>query len=197
MALLLIQEQLDKHMKPDTELSHRAYEKINKVESFFTELDDIYENRERHSLHWAFDNASTKINAQLDRIDTHQIQYDINDQTVTDLKYGFTKASNKYNLLSRITLILDVVISVFLILGVTLISQQIEQTLESFFVVTFFIGLMALMKVSLDRFYIIPKIDAWGWEKYHNLTHRVFDWITERIIQQYTSIPLSGPENLS
>ena len=104
-------------------------------------------------------------------------------------------AANMYSYLSRITLGIDIVISVLLILGVTLLAQTIERNLESYIIVIGFIALIALVKVSLDRFLIIPRIDEWGWNRYHKLTH-VIEKKTSQIIAYKMNLQLKQLSDL-
>ena len=159
------------------EILNRYERKMEKMSEFYSDLDVIYEEREKFSLHWAYKNASYQLNQQLQQIDQH-----IQEKMPTDprmvkltksIRNDVKTASNRYDYLSKSTLALDIIISVFLILGVTMLAQSIEGNLESILLTTAFIGGIALSKVSLDRFLIIPYIDEWGWNRYHDLTHEI------------------------
>ena len=159
------------------EILNKYEKKMEMMSEFYSELDVIYEEREKFSLHWAYKNASFQLNKHLQQIDQH-----IQENTVTEprmveltksIRHDVKGASNRYNYLSKTTLALDIIISVLLILGVTMLAQSIEGNLESILLTTAFIGGIALSKVSLDRFLIIPYIDEWGWTRYHDLTHEI------------------------
>ncbi|MFW9994503.1 MAG: hypothetical protein ACFFD4_20835 [Candidatus Odinarchaeota archaeon] len=80
----------------------------------------------------------------------------------TGRKSGLSKKCGTFSLL-------DIVISVFLILVVTQISHGVH--LEDILLTAFFIGGLALVKVSLDRFFIIPRLNNWGWRFFSRSIH--------------------------
>ena len=150
-------------------------DKIEKPKKKFDSLFKIYEEREKHDLHWAFKFASeyfkdSAIEAE-DKLISEKEEYkaciiDLRERGINEIK----NSSRFYDALSIINSVADIVISVVLILVVTLISQYGERLLESILFTVLFIAVIALTKVMLDRFLIIPKITKWGWGNYRRIT---------------------------
>ncbi|MHA1308652.1 MAG: hypothetical protein ACTSQN_15280, partial [Candidatus Heimdallarchaeota archaeon] len=147
-------------------------EKItSQSETVCRELHEIYLNRERYDLHWAFKRANESIIVRQEKI-SKKIHSKIpsykeilvNTDKRTKLRVKRTR--NIFNFLSILISVIDIAVSVALILLVTFLSQHIESLIESVLLNILFIGLIALAKVSLDRFVIIPQIDRWGWKQY-------------------------------
>lgn len=147
-------------------------EKItSQSEEVCRELHEIYLNRERYDLHWAFKRANEsvivrqdKIGKKIESIIPDYKEIFINTSKRTKLKVRRNR--NIFNFFSIFISVLDIAVSVALILLVTFLSQRIEHLIESVLLNILFIGLIALAKVSLDRFVIIPWIDRWGWKQY-------------------------------
>jgi len=135
------------------------------------ELHEIYLNKERYNLHWAFKRANESIIIRQEKI-SKKIESKIPNyeeifaNTSKRTKLRIRRTKNIFNFLSVLISFIDIVVSVGLILLVTFLSQEIESLIESLILNILFIGLIALAKVSLDRFVIIPQIDKWGWKQY-------------------------------
>jgi len=143
----------------------------SRSETICRELHGIYLNNERYDLHWGFKKANESIVVGQEKI-SKKIEGLIPDykeifaNTSRRTKLRVKRTRNIFNFLSVFISFIDIVISVGLILLVTFLSQEIESMIESVLLNILFIGLIALAKVSLDRFVIIPQIDRWGWKQY-------------------------------
>jgi len=152
-------------------------ERTADIEQMFYDLDEIWESRETYSLHWAFQNASSNLNHALHTMEQYVQSVNYSDQRLVSLseaaREDIASAAKQFQRLSYMTMALDIVVSVILILGVTLLGQRLESLFYSYTLVISSIGILAVAKVSLDRFMIIPTIDSWGWNRYHTLTHTI------------------------
>lgn len=155
----------------DVDLLENKEKITNQAETVCRELHEIYLNRERFSLHWAFKKANESVIIRQEKIG-QKIESIIPDykeifaNTSNRTKLRVRRTRNIFNFFSFLISFLDIAISVALILLVTFLSQKIEHMIESVLLNILFIGIIALVKVSLDRFVIIPMIDRWGWKQY-------------------------------
>lgn len=88
----------------------------------------------------------------------------------------FKRKSQYFNMLSNIITIIDVIISVFLILLISEIAHYLNAIVSSWVLWIIFVWIVALFKVTLDRFRIIPKVHKFWW------------WLYIRTIQHYKEI---------
>ncbi|MHA2027905.1 MAG: hypothetical protein ACW99A_14035 [Candidatus Kariarchaeaceae archaeon] len=157
-----------------------AYQnQINKGNSFSSRLIEIYDEREKYNLHWAIKQVEESLKLISVKIATrehtfeHSSEYEKQTADMREKMTGHINRTSKlYSGLSIGISVVDIVVSVLLILVVTLIAQFGESLLESMYLILF-IAIIALIKVSLDRFFIIPRIERWGWSRYLHLTEDV------------------------
>ncbi|MFX0171600.1 MAG: hypothetical protein ACFE9L_06750 [Candidatus Hodarchaeota archaeon] len=84
-------------------------------------------------------------------------------------KRRVNRFSRVFPLLNHGVSLLDILISVILILVATQISHEAGYYFDTILLSTLFIVFVALTKISLDRFFIIPTIDRWGWRFYDRM----------------------------
>lgn len=70
--------------------------------------------------------------------------------------------SRRFSLLSSAVSFLDIIVSVALILIVTILSHLGDKVFDTVLISTLFIGVVALTKVTVDCFAIMPLIDRYG-----------------------------------
>jgi hypothetical protein len=154
-------------------------DEIDKAKTTFSSLQSIFENREQYSLHWAYKEAAaafkrfsqTPVKEEISaRIPEYNDHLNTMKEKVQD---HIHKTSARYSFLSTFVSFIDIVISVALILVVTMISQLGEKSVKSFVLLILLIAAVALIKVSLDRFFIIPKVEKLGWRMYRDLNTRL------------------------
>ena len=155
----------------DVDLLANKEDLAKRSEKICKELHEIYLNKERYDLHWAFKQANESILYRQEKINKKIEEKipnfkEIVSTTSRKTKLRVKRIRNTFNSLSFLVSFIDIIISVALILLVTMLSQQIESLIESVLLNILFVGLIALVKVSLDRFVIIPRIDKWGWKMY-------------------------------
>ncbi|MHA1992277.1 MAG: hypothetical protein ACW98A_14995 [Candidatus Hodarchaeales archaeon] len=156
-------------------LDHKK-EPIRYISSMFDDFQHIHEEREKHNLHWAYKNANEAFRFTEYRKTSSKhtcssfVTYDEVAQTVRkQAKQRIKRFSRIFSYLSHGVSFLDIIISVILILVVTQISHEAGYFFDTVLLSTMFIAVVALLKVSLDRFFIIPTIDRWGWRFYDRM----------------------------
>lgn len=147
----------------------------------FGDLYGIYEDREQYDLHWAFKDASRLFKEFSEHVpdrergarpkSPHYNEYF--DGMRNRVRKHIAATGRKYELLSFAVSFIDIAISVALILVVTALAQLGEKGMQSIVLLALFVAAVALAKVSLDRFLIIPKVEKLGWSMYGKLTRRV------------------------
>ena len=158
----------------DVKILEYKKEKIKHISSLFDEFDEIHAEREKYNLHWAFKKAHDAF--QFNELKKSKEsskeacfkEYDVVAKYVVDQAINrFNWFSRSFSILNYGVSVLDIVISVILILAVTQISHSIH--FDTLLLATMFIAFVALVKVSLDRFFIIPTIDRWGWSFFRRM----------------------------
>ncbi len=156
---------------------------LEKTESFFKNLAKVYEEREKYNLHWAFKEAqntfdnlsSTLYQAQKDYLDEKLKKWSKEEvanytEALSSIRENnknyIKKKSQLFSILSFVIFVLDIVISILLIVGITMVSHIGDHLFHSALAGVLFITIVAFMKVSFDRFFVMPKVDKWGWKKY-------------------------------
>ncbi len=144
---------------------------IERSDCICKELNDYYCERERYDLHWVFKQASQSVIVRQQKL-SEKLREEIPNyqeivaSTSNSTKLRVKRMKNIFNLLSFLVSFIDIAVSVGLILLVTFLSQKIESQIESLILNIVVIGFIALAKVSLDRFLIIPAVERWGWRRY-------------------------------
>jgi len=175
-----------KEVYPDTysnELFEAKKEYIDSSRDIFGDLYGVYEDRAKYDLHWAFNDASRifkefseHLPERPDRAQPRPPEYNkYFDDMRNRVRKHITATGRKYELLSFAISFIDIAISVALILVVTAIAHLGEKGLQSIILLAVFVALVALIKVSIDRFFIIPRVEKLGWSMYRKLTERVMD----------------------
>lgn len=142
--------------------------KITHMDNLFNEFSKIESNKHQHNLKWALKRATDEFTYdQLKKAHKTTDCFGAFDEVILNLrkesKSKINKLSRRFSFLSNLVSILDIVVSVALILIVTILSHLGDKLFNTVLVSTLFIGLVALTKVSLDRFAIMPLIDNYGW----------------------------------
>ncbi|PCI24637.1 hypothetical protein COB57_04460 [Candidatus Peregrinibacteria bacterium] len=158
---------------------------LQPFEDFYKKSNAIYAEHEKYDLHWAFKDSQKNIHLSMS-----QLIADINAQykickyrnvevsnTISDIQKILIGHETKikhwvrfYDIGSFFVTFIDIIISLILILMVTKIGKFGETIFDTGLIATLFVSLVAFLKISLDRFYIIPKVHAWGWKLYKKIT---------------------------
>jgi hypothetical protein len=165
------------------ELFETRKEYVRSSREIFTGLYEVHDHHERYDLHWAFRDAarifkefSDHLPARPKTASPRAPEYDEHfDEMRNRVRKYIAVTGRKYELLSFVVSFIDIAISVALILVVTALAHLGEKGLESIILLVGFVSVVALVKVSLDRFFIIPRVEKLGWNMYRRLTLRVMD----------------------
>ncbi|NHJ47992.1 MAG: hypothetical protein FK733_09405 [Asgard group archaeon] len=144
---------------------------VQKSDMICNDLTSYYHEHKQYNLHWAFKQAQESIILRQEKmskkIESLVPNYrEITVSTSKATKLRFKRMHNMFNFLSFLVQFVDIAISVALIVLVTILSGRIEQIIHSIALNVLFVALIALAKVSLDRFVVVPQIDKWGWRRY-------------------------------
>ncbi|WP_432408866.1 hypothetical protein [Wukongibacter sp. M2B1] len=169
------------------ELIDKEKEYIDQADEIFNEIEEVYRNRERYNMHWAFDNAQAKINDFYLKLTDRKIKdelkiYERKYKALTE--FGKIDRINRkrikrierifgmYSAISSLVSIVDIIISLILILIISEISHRGEYLISSAYLSVLFVIFFALLKVTLERYYIMPKVEKWGWSLYNKATKK-------------------------
>lgn len=157
--------------------------RIDRYEKLFSYLDEIYAHRRRYDLHWALNEAQERMNV-LVRETTETVRDYLEEQltpdefmqisllsaemaeTTSDISRKVSRILTKFQTISFLVSLVDIIISVILIILISHFAHFGNTLIDSILIGILFTGFIAFLKVTLDRFYIIPKIREWGWKKY-------------------------------
>lgn len=160
---------------------HQA--RIKRFEEIFRWLDEIYTHRERFNLHWALHEAGDVLERLIDE-SGRNIQECLschyrreNRQKLTDLTSRMDRRAHKkqaainrktqtFSILSFLVSLVDIVVSVILIILISEVAHIGNTLFDSIVLIILFTGIVAFLKVTLDRFVIIPLVTRWGWRRY-------------------------------
>lgn len=179
--------------KTDSEIFQEYSQIFKQSSEFLSKLEIIYIERKKYSLGWAFENANNMVIDKLEK--AKSVRYDLVENSQSQIsseevsrvfRTDISQTANRFKRLYRITQFLEILVSIILIVRVTLFAQTIERPLNSIIFTPIFIVIIALTKVLVDRFYMKPRIDRWGWDQYHNVIH-----IIERKIFHIFTIKLA------
>lgn len=158
--------------------------KIQHLSNLFDEFQEIGREKEKHNLKWAFKKAQASFNfEELQKVQPKTDCFLVYDDVVCEVnkkaKSKINRFSRKFSWLSLGVSMLDLVVSIFLILIVTMLSHIGDQLFNTLLFSTLFIAFVALTKVLLDRFAVMPIIDQYGW----NLFNRTINYARDESIK--------------
>ena len=151
------------------------------INQFFEGLTEIHEEKERYSIEWAFEDAQQKMDVfKKDVIekrlkskctlckesktvlkDFHGLQK-LSKGTIRKSKIYARLFSNMYSLLS----IVEIMISFLLVMGLSELSHSGAAHIDSHTFSLLFAGTFAFLKVIIERYWVKPMIEKWGWKLY-------------------------------
>ncbi|MDT8357617.1 MAG: hypothetical protein RQ758_03835 [Methanomicrobiaceae archaeon] len=157
---------------------------ILRLEAIYQDLENIHIRRIRYDLHWALHEAGIihrelveemelTINKVLascfegrNREELDHIEKHLRD---VDRKRSWAILHNEkyFSTLSNLVSLVDIAISVLLIILISEIAHIGGNIIHSIFLGILFLAIIAVLKVSLDRFWILPSVTRWGWDAYH------------------------------
>ena len=142
--------------------------KIEHMSNLLNKFKEMGEEKEKYNLKWAIKQAKESFNfEELQKAQPMTDCFLAYDEVVCAVrdksKSKIDNFSRRLSWLSTGVSLLDIIVSVALILIVTLVSHLGDKIFSSVFNSTLFIAAIALTKVTLDRFVIMPVLDTYGW----------------------------------
>ena len=159
-------------------------ESILRLEAIYQDLEDIFTHRIRYDLHWALHEASCIHQELIEEMEVtikkalnscfegrNREELDLIEKHLRDVdrkrSWAILHNEKYFSTLSNIVSLVDIVISVLLIILISEIAHIGGNIIHSIFLGILFLAIIAVLKVSLDRFWILPSVKRWGWNAYH------------------------------
>lgn len=166
---------------------------LEEMDAVFEEINDIHVNRHRYDLHWAFDDAQSKLKhftAELWKNHIALQEKELEERAVLSedlqklnllnqqMEQKLKRKFKWYSYLSNLVTVAEMGISVLAVIGLSHLSHSGESLIHSAYLSMVFVGIMAFFKVVLERYWIKPQIDKWGWSLYLQASSRMREMIT-------------------
>lgn len=170
---------------PELDNEHHHVKKFEKV---FNDLDLIINDHKKYNLHGVIKDTEKRFESIFTEIMESQVNPEIGaiqnkigkKESLLDIQKVLNqiaehkvelaeKEAKKFSRLSFVVSLVDIVISIALILTITKISHFTDGAINNILFGTLFVGFVALLKVTLDRFWLIPRVDKWGWRRYSKI----------------------------
>lgn len=158
------------------------------IRESFTKLRSIYRDRERYNLDWAFKNAQEEIDHFQSKIQEKDLEKEcaLCDRSkeamekFQDLVAGSRSAGRKSKWYKRlfsnvytILTIAEVAISFTLVFFMSQLSHMGGMMIHSEGFSILFAGIFSFFKVVIERFWVEPKMEKWGWKIYIDSVDRL------------------------
>lgn len=169
-------------------------EPLDHLDTLFLALEEVYRERHRYNLHWAFHHAQLTFNDLFDATMEHrlrpalatmqkQAEHHSDRDLITREMEALKKEHHRkikrlqrkrqiFSFMSFLVSFVDIIISLALIVVIAEVSNLSQTLINSSLLALVFLCSIALLKVTLDRFWIIPHVDTWGWELYRKAVQR-------------------------
>ena len=163
--------------------------------NFYNEIshfDNIYNNKDKFSLEWAFGNAQDIIDNTYRKLcnyenteDCPTIEESLDNQELLSERQrkvmNFVKDSKKkhrifayiYHVLSMV----EIILSVLLVIFISNLSHHSTAMIESQTLSVCVVVIFALFKVFIERNLLRPKIEKWGWQAYRKSYTSLFEFL--------------------
>ncbi|HPR97555.1 MAG TPA: hypothetical protein PK466_14585 [Thermotogota bacterium] len=166
------------------------------LKNTFDYFDEVYSNKEKYNIAWAFKDAQGKIN-NIMKTSSENCRRSCCSKFENALKKGENltsfqkfsiKAAKRTKWFSRlfenlhiILTVVEIFLSVILVIVLSNISHSTGAQLESEMMGTIVVVLFAFFKVFLERWFVKPAFDEWGWRLYRTSTRNLYNFIVETI----------------
>jgi hypothetical protein len=162
--------------------------RLNEINSFFNEIDEIYDDRHQYNIEWAFENAQEKMDIFNEKVIDKKLKnkcflcgkkknMDTKFKGLQKLGKKEIKKAKRYSRIFRhvysIITFLEIIISILLVLGLSHISHSGAEMIHSTYISLLFAVVFAFFKVVIERYFVKPRIDSLGWEMYRRSTNRL------------------------
>lgn len=164
----------------DTKILQQENSNIEDFDRVFWELFKIHKYKYKYDLHRALKEADHQFKTIINKIFQQQLEPRINsilknlkenvdkkniDLHIKDLlaavnqkEKKFKKKSHYFSILWILVSLIDIIISVGLIVMISMIAHRGDKFIQSVILGIIFVTTIALLKVTLDRFWIIPNV---------------------------------------
>ncbi len=161
---------------------------IKSIDAVFDEIDDIHTNRHKYDLHWAFEDAQERLkdfttNIWKDHLALKEESYALKPEFSENLDKleTFNQAIEKkmkrkfkwFSSIPNIVTFVEMGISLLMVIGLSKLSHSGESLIHSAYLSLAFVGIMAFFKVTLEKYWLKPQIDKWGWKLYLQSSKRM------------------------
>jgi hypothetical protein len=162
--------------------------RLNEINSFFNEIDEIYDDRHQYNIEWAFENAQEKMDIFNEKVIDKKLKnkcflcgkkknMDTKFKGLQKLGKKEIKKAKRYSRIFRhvysIITFLEIIISILLVLGLSHISHSGAEMIHSTYISLLFAVVFAFFKVVIERYFVKPRIDSLGWAMYRRSTNRL------------------------
>ena len=162
-------------------------EELDKLNELFNEFSEIAENEHKYNLNWAYKNSQNKFNQLskeiLERKLERKKQYNLDSKIIEEysvilkrkklIEKRLKRRFKLFSFMNSLISVIDVILSIILVLVISEISHKGELYLSSEVLSGLFVFFFAFLKVTLEKYFIAPKVEKFGWKLY------------ERSINQY------------
>ena len=153
---------------------------VLEVADFIKHNQDVYKNREQYNIHWAFNHSQKMMNQYFNkfavqRIQSKSKQFKSSNCTICDKfickanqrrRNRLKRKIQTYSYTSLLITLLDILLAVIMVLAITRLKTVAEHL---FTTGVLFAVLIAVTKVTLDKFWITPKVHSWGWKMFNKI----------------------------
>ena len=166
------------------------------VKGFFSDLRTVHEDREQYKLEWAFKNAQEEMDAFRSKVLKGDLEQQCSQcskkkeamekfQEIMADSFSIGKKSKWYmrffhNIYSILTLV-EVGVSFTLVFLLSQLSHMGGSMIHSQGLSILFAMTFAFLKVVLERYYVEPRMNEWGWKVYIDSVDRL-DQMTMELI---------------
>ncbi len=165
-------------------------EELNKFNELFNEFSEIAQNEQKYNLNWVYKNSQDKfdqlvreiLKKQWNRKKQHDLDSKIIEEYSIILKHrnriekGLKRRFKLFSFMSSFISVIDIILSLILVLVISEISHKGDLYISSEILSGMFVFFFAFLKVTLEKYFIAPKVEKIGWKLY------------ERSINQYKKI---------
>jgi len=180
-----------KILAPKDEIIIPKHINLDEIQKIVKKASDIYEKKEIYDLKWALEDSQKNINKLFKNFLKKGAPFlknlmgknlillnEIKDKSNIRRKNKLKRRIKAYSITSSLVSFIDIFISIILVLIITKIGHISESLFSSVVLSFLFFVFIILLKVTLDRYYIIPKVHKWGWNNFKKINIFFLDNIT-------------------
>lgn len=147
------------------------------LEDIEKEMNDIYENREKYNLKWAYDYSHGLVDAFLydnifsvikekTMLNTEEEYQEKIIRRIDIVEHIVTKKMNNYKRIDFVLAFFELVLSVMLVLAVHIVTEIFIHNYEEYISASIIVLIFALVKVFAEDKILKPFLEKHGWKIY-------------------------------